>query len=103
MINSRSNWAMLAKNVRECRAPKFRTVFGRGPRAYRPLFFGVESGAPEADMETAAAILVKAIVDHSSALRALVGGISDPKGVEEILKPYYQAAFSLVKKVSREA
>lgn len=54
-------------------------------------------------METAAAILVKAIVDHSSALRALVGGISDPKGVEEILKPYYQAAFSLVKKVSREA
>ncbi len=53
-------------------------------------------------METAAAILVKAIVDHSSALKARVAGISDPRVVEEILKPYYQAAFSLVKRISRE-
>jgi hypothetical protein len=54
-------------------------------------------------METAAAILLKAIVDNSTALKARVAGLSDPRGVEEILKPYYEAAFSLVKKVSREA
>ena len=48
-------------------------------------------------METAAAILLKAIVDNSTALKARVAGLSDPRGVEEILKPYYEAAFSLVK------
>ena len=51
-------------------------------------------------METAAAILLKAIVDNNSRLKATVSGISDPKQVEEILKPYYRAALTMVKKVS---
>jgi hypothetical protein len=51
-------------------------------------------------METAAAILLKAIVDNNSGLKARVSGMSEPRQVEEVLKPYYQAAFSLVKRVS---
>ncbi len=39
-------------------------------------------------METAAAILLKAIVDNNAGLKARVKGISDPKLVEEIVKPY---------------
>jgi hypothetical protein len=51
-------------------------------------------------METAAAIILKALVDNNAGLKAKVNGLSDPRMVEEVLKPYYRAALSLVKKVS---
>jgi hypothetical protein len=51
-------------------------------------------------METAAAILLKAIVDNNTALKGRVSQMNDPKQVEEILKPYYRAALALIKKVS---
>ena len=51
-------------------------------------------------METAAAILLQTLVKNNAALRAKVNNIGDPKLVEEILKPYYKATLSLVKKVA---
>lgn len=51
-------------------------------------------------METAAAILLQSIVENNAALKAKVNGISDPRTVEEVLKPYYRATLSLIKKVS---
>lgn len=51
-------------------------------------------------METAAAIILKALVDNNASLKAKVNGIADPRTVEEVLKPYYKAALSLVKKVT---
>ena len=51
-------------------------------------------------METAAAILLQSFVENNAGLKARVNGITDPKSVEEVLKPYYRAALSLVKKAS---
>jgi hypothetical protein len=62
----------------------------------------VEFAALEENMETAAAILLRAIVDNNTALKSKVSMMNDPKQVEEILKPYYRAALVLVKKVSGE-
>ena len=53
-------------------------------------------------METAAAIVLKAIVDNNGALKGRISQMNNPNEVEEILKPYYRAALVLVKKVSGE-
>lgn len=53
-------------------------------------------------METAAAILLQTLVQNSAELKAEVNNITDPRLIEEILKPYYRAALSLVKKVTSE-
>jgi hypothetical protein len=53
-------------------------------------------------METAAAVILQALIIQNGALKARIAGLQDPKDLEAVIKPLYKAVLSMVRATASE-